>query len=63
MCREKGFLLTPDTKLRSNILEGFVQEIVRHKVYITEFNTVGEALISKHPCLTEKGYAGRKASF
>ncbi|KAL6460119.1 hypothetical protein MHYP_G00174190 [Metynnis hypsauchen] len=66
--REKGTLLTPDPKLKSNILEGLVQEIVRFKVYVTdkEFNTVGEALISKHPCLTEKGsltgYAGWKAS-
>ncbi|KAL7868433.1 hypothetical protein SRHO_G00098170 [Serrasalmus rhombeus] len=67
-CREKGTLLTPDPKLKSNILEGLVQEIVQFKVYVTdkEFNAVGEALISKHPCLTEKGsltgYAGWKAS-
>ena len=66
--REKGALLTPDLKLRLNILEGLVQEIVWYKVYVTEkqFNMVGEALISKHPCLTERdslsGYAGWKAS-
>lgn len=66
--REKGTLLTPDPKLKSNILEGLVQEIVKYKVYVTdkEFNTVGEALISKHPCLTERGsltgYAGWKSS-
>lgn len=66
--REKGALLIPDPKLKSNILDGLVQEIVRYKVYITdkEFNTVGEALILKHPCLKEKGsftgYAGWKAS-
>ncbi|XP_034453560.1 uncharacterized protein LOC117769075 [Hippoglossus hippoglossus] len=66
--REKGTLLTPDPKLRSHILEGLVQEIVWYKVYVTDkqFNMVGEALISKHPCLTERGsltgYAGWKAS-
>ncbi|XP_058634458.1 uncharacterized protein LOC131542122 isoform X4 [Onychostoma macrolepis] len=66
--KEKGTFLIPDPKLKSNILEGLVQEIVKYKVYATdkEFNIVGEALISKHPCLTEKGsltgYAGWKAS-
>ena len=61
-------LFTPDPKLKSNILEGLVQEIVWNKVYFTdkEFKTVGEALISKHPCLTEKGsltgYTGWKTS-
>lgn len=66
--REKGTSLTPDPKLKSNILEGLVPEIVRYRVYVTDkqFNMVGEALISKHPCLTEKGsltgYAGWKAS-
>lgn len=62
--KEKGTLLTPDPKLKPNILEGLVQEIVWYKVYVTDkqFNMVGEALISKHPCLTKKGsltgYAG-----
>lgn len=66
--RENGTLLIPDHKLKSNILEGLVQEIVRYKLYVSDkdFNTVGEALISKHPCLTEKGslsgYAGWKCS-
>ncbi|XP_062868186.1 uncharacterized protein LOC134330846 [Trichomycterus rosablanca] len=66
--KENGTLLIPDPKLKSNILDGLVQEIVTFKVYVTdkEFNTVGEALISKHPCLTEKGsltgFAGWKAS-
>jgi len=66
--KERGTFLIPDPKLKSNILEGLVQEIVKYKVYVTdkEFNTVGEALTSKHPCLTEKGsltgYAGWKAS-
>lgn len=45
-----------------------MQEIFRYKVYVTDkqFNAVGEALITKHPCLIEKGsfpgYAGWKAS-
>jgi len=66
--RENGSLFIPDPKLKSNILEGLVQEIVRYKLYVSDkdFNTVGEALISKHPCLTEKGsysgYAGWKCS-
>ncbi len=30
--REYGTLLTPDHKLKSNILQGLVQEIVRYKV-------------------------------
>nr|XP_023655925.1 uncharacterized protein LOC111837808 [Paramormyrops kingsleyae] len=66
--KEMGTFLIPDLKLKSNILEGLVQEIVKYKVYATdkEFNVVGEALISKHPCLKEKGsltgYAGWKAS-
>ncbi len=66
--KEKGTFLIPDPKLKSNILEGLVQEIVKYKVYVTdkEFNTIEEALTSKHPCLTEKGsltgYAGWKAS-
>ncbi|XP_051258074.1 uncharacterized protein LOC127364511 [Dicentrarchus labrax] len=66
--REKGTLFIPDPKLKSNILEGLVQEIVKYKLYVSDkdFNTVGEALISKHPCLTEKGslsgYAGWKCS-
>ena len=57
MYREKGDLLIPDPKLRSNILEGLVQEIVQYKVYVTDkqFDMVGEALVKKHPCLTERG--------
>lgn len=66
--RESGKLLVPDLKLKSNILEGLIQEIVKYKRYVTnrEFNMVGEALLSKHPCLRERGstsgYAGWKES-
>ena len=66
--KENGTLLLPDPKLRSNILETLLQESVRYKVYVTDkqFNSVGEALISKHPCLSERGsdsgYAGWKKS-
>uniref|UniRef100_A0A3Q1GF00 PB1 domain-containing protein n=1 Tax=Acanthochromis polyacanthus TaxID=80966 RepID=A0A3Q1GF00_9TELE len=66
--KENGVVLIPDLKLKSNILEGLIQEIVKYKVYVTdrEFDMVGEALLSKHPCLTERGsvtgYAGWKAS-
>lgn len=46
--RENSTFLTPNPKLKSNILMELVQEIVRYKVYVTdkELNTVGEALIS-----------------
>lgn len=55
--KENGTLLIPDPKLRSNILEVLVQEIVKYKLYCTgqEFNMVAKALISKHPCFTERG--------
>ncbi|XP_053347058.1 uncharacterized protein LOC128517973 [Clarias gariepinus] len=63
-----GTLLIPDPKLRSDILEGLIQEIVKHKVYVLdrEFDQVAEALIMRHPCLQEKGsptgYGGWKTS-
>ncbi|KAJ8272853.1 hypothetical protein GJAV_G00094180 [Gymnothorax javanicus] len=67
-CRETGTLLIPDPKQKSDILEGLIQEIVKHKVYVTdrEFDQVAEALIVRHPCLQEKGsatgYGGWKTS-
>ncbi|XP_016362900.1 uncharacterized protein LOC107704484 [Sinocyclocheilus anshuiensis] len=66
--REKGTLLIPDPKLKSDILEGLIQAIVQHKVYVTdrEFDQVAEALIKRHPCLQERGsatgYGGWKTS-
>lgn len=65
---EKGTLLIPDPKLKSDILEGLIQEVVHHKVYLTnrEFDQAAEALIMRHPCLKEKGsvtgYGGWKTS-
>lgn len=65
---EKNELLVPDSKLKSDILEGLIQEIVKHKVYVKdrEFDQVAEALVIRHPCLQEKGsstgYGGWKTS-
>lgn len=52
-----GFALMQNSNLREPSLEGLVQEIVRYRVYVTDkqFDTVGKALISKHPFLTERG--------
>lgn len=66
--KENGMLLIPDPKLKSDILEGLIQEVVKHTVYLTDskFDQVAEALILKHPCLKQKGshsgYAGWKLS-
>ncbi|CAI5657603.1 unnamed protein product [Oreochromis niloticus] len=66
--KENGMLLIPDPKLKSDILQGLIQEVVKHTVYPTDskFDQVAEALILKHPCLKEKGsrsgYAGWKMS-
>lgn len=66
--REKGTLLIPDPKLKSDILEGLIQAIVQHKVYVTdrEYDQVAEELIKRHPCLQERGsatgYGGWKTS-
>lgn len=66
--KENGMLLIPDPKLKSDILEGLIQEVVKHTVYLTDskFDQVAEALILRHPCLKEKGspsgYAGWKMS-
>uniref|UniRef100_A0A3P9IJX0 Uncharacterized protein n=1 Tax=Oryzias latipes TaxID=8090 RepID=A0A3P9IJX0_ORYLA len=66
--KENGMLLIPDPKLKSDILEGLIQEVVKQTVYPTDrkFDQVAEALILRHPCLKEKGspsgYAGWKMS-
>lgn len=68
--KEKGTLLCADAdpKLKSDILHGLTQEIVKYGLYVTDkqFSMVGKALISRHPCLTEEssftGYAGWKSS-
>lgn len=66
--KETGTLLYPDTKLKSAILDGLAEAIVRYKVYLSdgEFEAVAEALVSTHPCLKEpgsvSGYGGWKTS-
>ncbi|KAL7881007.1 hypothetical protein SRHO_G00032610 [Serrasalmus rhombeus] len=54
---EGGTFLTPDPKLKSSILDGLAEEIVKYKLYPTDsdFEEVAKALIKKHPCLTEQG--------
>lgn len=58
----------PDPKLRSDVLEGLIQEVVKHTVYLTDskFDEVAEALILRHPYLRENtsplGYEGWKMS-
>lgn len=66
--KENGTRLLPEPKLKSAILEGLTQEIVKYKVYLSdgEFDQVAESLICRHPCLSEKGsasgYGGWKTS-
>uniref|UniRef100_A0A3B3I971 Uncharacterized protein n=1 Tax=Oryzias latipes TaxID=8090 RepID=A0A3B3I971_ORYLA len=66
--KESGTLLNPDPKLKSSILDGLTQEMVKYKVYLSdrEFEDVAEALVLAHPCLKEPGsitgYGGWKMS-
>ncbi|KAI4799870.1 hypothetical protein KUCAC02_016409, partial [Chaenocephalus aceratus] len=63
-----GTLLSPSTKLKSDILDGLASEIIKFKVYPSsaDFDDVALALIKKHPCLKEQGsvsgYYGWKIS-
>ncbi len=47
-------------KLKSEILKSLAAEVVKYKVYprIEEYEEVAKALITKHPCLQEKGSVG-----
>ncbi|MEQ2231224.1 hypothetical protein ILYODFUR_037336 [Ilyodon furcidens] len=49
--------LTLCSKTKSDILEKVAEEIFKYKAYPTDadFSDVAEALIRKHPCLTEPG--------
>lgn len=49
--------MSPNSKLKSDILEGLATEIIKYKAYSSsaEFDEVAEALIIKHPCLKEQG--------
>ena len=56
-CCSSGTLLSPSPKLKSHILEGLSEEIIKFKAYPTDsdLNDVAEALVKKHPCLREQG--------
>ncbi|XP_049322989.1 uncharacterized protein LOC111197377 isoform X2 [Astyanax mexicanus] len=55
--KEGGTFLSPEPKLKSSILDGLAEEIVKYKLYPTDsdFEEVAKALIKKHPCLKEQG--------
>jgi len=46
--KETGALLNPNTKLKSAILDGLAETIVKYKVYLSdrEFDEVAEALVT-----------------
>ncbi|KAI5611808.1 sterile alpha motif domain-containing protein 3-like, partial [Silurus asotus] len=52
-----GTLLSLTPKLRSDVLEGIAEEIIKYIAYPkdNQFKKVAEALIQTHPCLREKG--------
>ncbi|KAK2825411.1 hypothetical protein Q7C36_019338 [Tachysurus vachellii] len=66
--KTQGIFRSPDPKLKSSILDGLAEEMVKYKVYPTdsEYDQVAAALIEKHPCLKDRcsvtGYSGWKAS-
>ncbi|XP_060716492.1 uncharacterized protein LOC132839498 isoform X2 [Tachysurus vachellii] len=66
--KTQGIFRSPDPKLKSSILDGLAEEMVKYKVYPTdaEYNQVAAALIQKHPCLKDRGsvsgYSGWKES-
>lgn len=61
-----GTVLSLTPKIRSDILEGLAEEIIKYTAYPRDdqFEKVAEALIQTHPCLHEKGtptgYSGWK---
>ncbi len=61
-----GTVLSLTPKIRSDILEGLAEEIIKYTAYPRDdqFEKVAEALIQTHPCLREKGtptgYSGWK---
>ncbi|XP_026158974.1 uncharacterized protein LOC113128125 [Mastacembelus armatus] len=63
-----GTLLNPNTKLKSDILDGLASEIVKYKVYPSsaDLDDVAHALVMRYPCLKEQGsvtgYYGWKIS-
>ncbi|KAJ8347978.1 hypothetical protein SKAU_G00265670 [Synaphobranchus kaupii] len=53
----QGNLLSLTPKVRSDILEGLAEEIIKYTAYPKDeqFEQVAKALIQSHPCLLEKG--------
>lgn len=64
--KEYGNFLSPTPKVRSDILEGLAEEIIKYTAYPKDeqFEEVAKALTQSHPCLLEKatrtGYCGWK---
>lgn len=54
---ENGTLLSLTPKVRSDILEGLAEEIIKYTAYPRDeqFGEVAEALVQTHPCLRENG--------
>ncbi|XP_035024041.2 uncharacterized protein LOC118116450 isoform X1 [Hippoglossus stenolepis] len=55
--RPKLSAVLVELKLKSHILEGLAEEIIKHKAYPTDndLNDVAEALVKEPPCLREQG--------
>ncbi|CAL8236185.1 unnamed protein product [Arctogadus glacialis] len=64
--KAQGTVLCPTPKVRSDILEGLAEEIIKYTAYPRDeqLEEVAKALIQSHPCLLEKvtrtGYCGWK---
>ena len=64
--KAQGTVLCPTAKVRSDILEGLAEEIIKYTAYPRDeqLEEVAKALIQSHPCLLEKvtrtGYCGWK---
>ncbi|CAM4724391.1 unnamed protein product [Leuciscus chuanchicus] len=56
----RGTSLSPTRKVRSDILEGLAEEIIKYTVYPKDdqLEEVVKALVQSHPCLLEKGTRG-----
>uniref|UniRef100_A0A9J7X5X1 Sterile alpha motif domain-containing 3-like n=1 Tax=Cyprinus carpio carpio TaxID=630221 RepID=A0A9J7X5X1_CYPCA len=54
-----GTVLSPNAKLKSDILDALASEIIKFKAYPSsaDLDDVASALVRKHPCLKEKGSA------
>lgn len=54
-----GTVFSPNTKLKSDILDALASEIIKYKAYpsTADIDDVAAALVQKFPCLKEKGSA------